>query len=849
MTKQNRYSWSRAACIAAGLCSFTFVPLTDILAGPMDGGSGGSSIEAELARREAALLESNEDIAAGLRLEAEKDYEGAIGKYKSAIDRLVPAPMTQVTRNRAIVLFSDASAKLAHERALEGNFDSSRQLIDSVLVDDISPDHKKSKVMRDRLDDPDWYNHGITPQHVANVKEVERLLHVAHDYYEIGDFKNAELQYQQVLRVDRTNSAARRGMEEVELALITYHRSTRDHTRAKMLREVDETWETPVPVVSIQPGDRGPEDADSTGRAYISRKLNETTIPVVDFEDASVQEALEFLRQKSIEQDPFETDGTRKGVNFILNDTTSGAPVGAAAGAAPGASPITLRLTNVPLVEALKYVTELAGLKYKIEPYSVVVVPQWDTGGDMFTRSFRVPPDFINSTGGGGDDGGGAVDDPFAAPDGGGSGTSLKKKLSAKEILASQGVTFGDGASAIYSPRTSTLIVRNTQSNMELVEAFVDSIRENIQKQVMITSKFVEVTQQNTDELGFDWLLGGFNIPGSDRAFGSGGTVGNQLAGGTDPNNFPFVPPTGAENPVPTGVNPITSALRSGGNAIQSNAIDGLLNEVQVPTNVAPGIFGLAGVFTDPQFQMVIRALKQKKGADLMSAPSVVTRSGQRAKIEIIREFIYPTEYDPPEIPQNFGSSTLGGGGGGGFFGDVSAASTSSFPVTPANPTAFEMRPVGVTLEVDPVVGADGLTIELNIAPEVVEFEGFINYGSPIQSGAIDALGRPTTIVLTENRIEQPVFASRKLSTAVTIWDGQTVAIGGLIREDVQQTEDKIPFFGDLPLFGRFFKSNAESHFKRNLMIFVKAVLIDPAGIPINGPSLESAPVDGLFPN
>jgi len=175
----------------------------------------------------------------------------------------------------------------------------------------------------------------------------------------------------------------------------------------------------------------------------------------------------------------------------------------------------------------------------------------------------------------------------------------------------------------------------------------------------------------------------------------------------------------------------------------------------------------------------------------------------------------------------------------------------NSFPVTPANPTAFEMRPVGVTLEVDPVVGADGFTIELNIAPEVVEFEGFINYGSPIQSGAINALGQPTTIVLTENRIEQPVFASRKLSTAVTIWDGQTVAIGGLIREDVQQTEDKIPFFGDVPLIGRFFKSHAESHFKRNLMIFVRAELIDPSGQPIRLPQVAAGASDAgtpLFP-
>ena len=167
--------------------------------------------------------------------------------------------------------------------------------------------------------------------------------------------------------------------------------------------------------------------------------------------------------------------------------------------------------------------------------------------------------------------------------------------------------------------------------------------------------------------------------------------------------------------------------------------------------------------------------------------------------IEIIREFIYPTEYDPPEIPQEFfGGGIQGGGGLGGLGGGLAGlgggggGAAGGFPVTPANPTSFEMRPVGVTLEVDPVVGPDGFTLELNIAPEVTEFEGFVNYGSPIQTGAVDALGQPTTVVLTENRIEQPVFSTRKLTTSVTIWDGQTVAIGGLIREDVQNVQDKV---------------------------------------------------------
>ena len=122
---------------------------------------------------------------------------------------------------------------------------------------------------------------------------------------------------------------------------------------------------------------------------------------------------------------------------------------------------------------------------------------------------------------------------------------------------------------------------------------------------------------------------------------------------------------------------------------------------------------------------------------------------------------------------------------------------------------------------------------DLNLAPEVVEFEGFVNYGSPINQGAVDRNGVPTTVELTGNRIEQPVFASRRVTTAVTIWDGQTVAIGGLIREDVQTVEDKVPILGDLPAIGRLFQTKADQHFKRNLMIFVSARMIDPSGSPI----------------
>ena len=91
-----------------------------------------------------------------------------------------------------------------------------------------------------------------------------------------------------------------------------------------------------------------------------------------------------------------------------------------------------------------------------------------------------------------------------------------------------------------------------------------------------------------------------------------------------------------------------------------------------------------------------------------------------------------------------------------------------------------------------------------------------------------------TTQVLTPNVINQPIFSSRKVTTSVSVWDGQTVVLGGLMREDVQKVEDRIPILGDVPLVGRLFRTNSEQHIKRNLVIFVTARLVNPAGQPLN---------------
>ncbi|MCB1276666.1 MAG: type II and III secretion system protein [Prosthecobacter sp.] len=795
----------------------------------------------------------------GDKLFSEGDYEGALGSYKAAIDALPNAPLTRDWLDLAQLKHADCSVVVARERAKVGNYKEARQLLEGALV--TIPGHKGALSFLKQLEDPDRWPPALTPEHVENVGKVQKGLLLANSSVEIGNYDTAISQYQDVLRVDPYNGAARRGMENAERKRMEYFKAAYNQNRAKMLAQVAESWEDKIPVqgtaVTIDYG------VGRSPGAYLTEKMNRIIFPTVQFQGATIEEAIEYLRVKSRDLDTFTDNTGVKGVNIILRT-----------GDAPSNASISLDLKDVPMSEALRYVTELAQMKYKVEAHAVLVVPLSENASEQYTRSYRVPPDFLSS--GGGDVGAAAPAapaDPFAAAGGGGGGGSgLIARKSAKQILEAAGITFPEGSSASYNPATSQLVVRNTQPNLDLVEAYVESTTKSAPKMVVITSKFVEVTQKNTEELGFDWLLGSVGMNGNNVFLGGGNTgSGNAFS----PANYPFtsnyvspsvatgtppvvvfpaipivgafagpvpngagLPPAGTTPVFPTGSGPISSGLRSGNYAVSNNSIDNLLTTGATTgvSNVAPGIFSAAGIFTDPQFQMVIRGLSQKKGVDLMSAPSVTTKSGTRATMEVTREFIYPTEFDPPQLPQgNGGNLSLGGGGGQQI-------------ATPTTPTAFEMRQTGVRLEAEPTVGADGNTIELSLSPEVVEFDGFINYGSPIFSPSSQSVlpiqltagippGNTSYIpisqperLITPNVINQPVFSVRKVTTGVSIWDGQTVALGGLIREDVQDVEDKIPLLGDLPFVGRLFKTESEQHFKRNLMIFVTAHLIDPSG-------------------
>ncbi|MDP2920827.1 MAG: hypothetical protein Q8O12_00460 [Candidatus Omnitrophota bacterium] len=208
----------------------------------------------------------------------------------------------------------------------------------------------------------------------------------------------------------------------------------------------------------------------------------------------------------------------------------------------------------------------------------------------------------------------------------------------------------------------------------------------------------------------------------------------------------------------------------------------------------------LQGVLTKPQFSAVLHALEKKTNLKTLSAPKVTTLNNQSARIEIADEFVYPTRYEPTLVKQDLDND-------GAFTSTVGGVKETRFVNVPQG---FETRPIGIILNVTPSVGKDKEIIALTLNPEVSE-------ATP---NAFEYSGE----------VKLPKFTTRNLSTNIVVKNGDTVVLGGLIKESRTNTRTKTPFLGDLPLLGALFRKDSDSVRRKNLLIFVTASILSPEG-------------------
>ena len=304
---------------------------------------------------------------------------------------------------------------------------------------------------------------------------------------------------------------------------------------------------------------------------------------------------------------------------------------------------------------------------------------------------------------------------------------------------------------------------------------------------LFIESKFVEVRQDSLEELSFKWAFRG-QVDGGPKTIQSGNV------------DVDWKPDGIAEDGL---ISSLANATRS-----VSQTVGGNLGSV----------FNLDTIIGNNQFTTLIYMFDRKSGTDVLSTPKVTVQSGEEAYIAMTEERQFAESFEEPEI------ETTGDGDNAGI------------AFTPATPNFAEAKEdLGVTLTVTPTVMDDGISIVLELHPKVVEFIGYdetfnvvLQYPvstNPI-TGEVETLDIPYIY-------STPVFEVREIRTKVTVWDGESVVLGGTIKDKVNKVNDKIPYLGDIPLLGRLFRSEGEQSEKRNLVIFVTARIIDPSGIPI----------------
>lgn len=357
------------------------------------------------------------------------------------------------------------------------------------------------------------------------------------------------------------------------------------------------------------------------------------------------------------------------------------------------------------------------------------------------------------------------------------------------------GVEFKKGTSAFFRPEFNRLFVRQTQGNIlsieDMLAAQSSAARELMGKQVSIETKFVEVNQSTLNELGFKWTFDNFK--------------------GHDLHVMDAIS-------VPAGQSLAGAGLRTTAGAIGSGVASDTL------TFVRDGRL---------DWTLVVNALEQSDDADVLSAPSITTRDGSKATIMVGEDRVVAKGYE------------------------VKSSDSSLY-----TQNDLQKMLMGVQLDVTPKIRADKM-IDLDLKPKVVDLVGYDPYQStpanaqiiPTQGNSLNGnaspanyigswlplswlpsglnpvnLSSPIAIPLAPLTAKIPYYRWREINTQVTVEDGSTVAMGGLIFDKLETYKDKVPVLGSIPLIGRLFRSEGEKSVKRNLMIFVTATQVDVTG-------------------
>ncbi len=815
--------------------------------------------QTEAVNRQQLKVSANQAISDGQRFLGSGNYDQAAERFQFALSVLTPGGVSATSYNRAEAGLAAAKAGQAQQLAKDDKFAEAATLLQQAVVlepgDPVYPadieELKQQQIAYEmQVRDPEGTvnNPAVTDDFKARVAAAQKLLFQGDAYFRTGQFDKSEETYSKILLLDPYNKAARDKMAHIERYRLRADGFRHEEYEGAAMEKVDHGWAEAIsPDIVETQKTAGPIQGPSH-RAAIQRKLSSIIIDKVNFDKLDIATVIQYLQQKSKELDP-----DHQGINFVLrltSDTTTAPtdPNAPAAPAAPaGGTPdttapsnlahpihreVSITLTDVPLSDILGYVIAQTNLQYTVEDYAVYLRPSIDEGETLSVRTFLVPPNFFQ---------GSSLAVSIAAPTDPQGTTISSVTVKVQQQLSDKGIRFPAGATATFLPGSSKLVVRDTPEQLDLISNLIEQLSQET-PQVQIEAKVAEFNQDAIKALTFNYTVGTLGAttspPGGTAPTPLGGTVPGDFGASTFLRTADPITRTGPGGITPDSIDSLVQLNQStSGGIVSGNPLTG-----GSVSNNASNTLTVGAILDGTGLAATIQAINNIQGVSLLSAASVTTQNGLKANIDIVREFPYPTSFDKPKLSNSSNLAYSSGPDSGPTHPLVLAI--------PPTPREFVTQDVGVSLEIKPTTYPDQ-RIDLDITKaQVLDFDGFIDYGVPIVTRLEEDFPAPTDegTVLTLGTINQPVFNLRSMVTNLQVLDGQTAVLGGMTREDTQEINDKVPVLGDLPLVGRLFQSKVAERTKKNLLFFITARLIRSNGKPQYVKTLDAEPQEEALP-
>ncbi len=630
----------------------------------------------------------------------------------------------------------------------------------------------------------------VMPDFAERRKQIDLNLREAKLFFRNKRYESACNRLERVLKDDPFN------VEAIDLLALSYNRlfeigvdRSRESNSYELARDVWE-WVEPLAAIHTDESTSGASKLRDTEFVDLQGRLEKIYFPTFQFKNTPLHKVIGYLNEKSREYDP-----EKQGVTIIdrLKREDKNRR-------------ITMDMGRMPLSDILHYLSMETNLAYAYSNGKVVFGQVDNFTPDSFPVSGAIIGQIIDglkvrttSSGMKDAEASGGDNAPAdsnaseeAAPEinataeaegdapAGEANEDIEAEIerrntALKKFFTDRGITFDDGASINYNEVEENLEVRNTPENLRRIGELLRQLNALKQPMVMVEVKMIELTDTNLNELGFEWLFN-MNSPGNTSRWS-----------------------LGTNSPIRNG---------SGGGMFR------VINGLKILPNFGEKIFGSD---TSVNLELSVNAVAQNRRAEVLASPRILTESAPKkpAMIQMTEKTYFITEWEQPDI-------------------DTDGLNISIDSTDPE--WDDDAQDLGVTFSVKPTVQADNYTITLNnIHPVFLTHIKDHDYVASYEAGIYEN-GTMTPINVQTFNMRMPEFSRREITTNISLYDGETVLIGGMADNETLTRDDKWPILGEIPLIGRLFTDKMSNVTNRTMLMFITARLVNPDGTPVRPP-------------